>query len=296
MKHLQGKRALVTGAASGIGRAMALEFARQGTNLLLADRDQAGMIRTAMEVRAIGVEVETFHYDAEQPQQIVALAEFAKSLADGIDILVNNAGVTYRGSTDRMTAEHWERMLAINLYAPIRLTHELLPHFLKRREVHVLNVCSVLGLVGMPKVCAYNTAKFGLVGYTESLRSEYGVQGIGVTALCPGLVRTNLFSSSMSNGHEREKTPPRWTTTTPERVAKAGVRAVRKNRARVVMEPLARVMFAFKRFLPGVMDLAFHLGRQRQTEKRLAYWNAGASNTTSAREPGAPSAPTKHAA
>jgi short-subunit dehydrogenase len=135
-------------------------------------------------------------------------------------------------------------------------------------------VCSVLGLVGMPKVCAYNTAKFGLVGFTESLRTEYGVQGVGVTALCPGLVRTNLFTSSMSNGHEQQKTPPRWTTTTPEKVARAAVRAIRSNRGRVVMEPFARVMFAFKRFLPGVMDMAMHIGRARQTEKRLAYWQA----------------------
>jgi short-subunit dehydrogenase len=274
MKHLQGKRALVTGAASGIGRSIALELARRGTNLLLADRDQAGMARTAIEVRGLGVSVDLFHYDAEDPQQVVALAGFAKSLAGGVDILVNNAGVTYRGSTDRMTAEHWERMLQINLHAPILLTHELLPHLLAKREVHLLNVCSVLGLVGMPKVCAYNTAKFGLVGFTESLRSEYGVQGVGVTALCPGLVRTNLFTSSMSNGHEKQKTPPRWTTTTPEKVARAAVRAIRRNRARVVMEPLARVMFTFKRFLPGVMDIAMHLGRSRQTEKRLAYWQS----------------------
>ena len=193
-----------------------MELARRGTNLLLADRDQAGMSRTAIEIRGLGVNVDLFHYDAEQPEQIVALANFAKSLTGGIDILVNNAGVTYSGFTDRMTSEHWNRMLQINLHAPIRLTHELLPHLLKRRDVHLLNVCSVLGLVGMPKVCAYNTAKFGLVGFTESLRSEYGVQGVGVTALCPGLVRTNLFNSSMSNGHEKQKTPPRWTTTTPE--------------------------------------------------------------------------------
>lgn len=279
MKHLQGKRALVTGAASGIGRSIALELARRGTHLLLADRDQAGMARTAMEVRGLGVSVDLFHYDAEESRQVVALAEFAKSLAGGVDILVNNAGVTYRGSTDRMTAEHWERMLQINLHAPILLTHELLPHLLAKREVHLLNVCSVLGLVGMPKVCAYNTAKFGLVGFTESLRSEYGVQGVGVTALCPGLVRTNLFTSSMSNGHEKQKTPPRWTTTTSEKVARAAVRAIRRNRARVVMEPLARVMFTFKRFLPGVMDMAMHLGRSRQTEKRLAYWQAQEVNT-----------------
>ncbi|WP_425398794.1 SDR family NAD(P)-dependent oxidoreductase [Aeoliella sp.] len=274
MKQLQGKRALVTGAASGIGRAIALELARQGTHLLVADRDQMGMAHTAEMLRELGVEVETFHYDAEQPQEIVELAQFAAALPDGIDILVNNAGITYRGPTDRMEPEHWERMLDVNLYAPIRLTHELMPTLFVRRDVHILNVCSVLGLVGLPKVCAYSTSKFGLVGFTESLRSEYGVQGIGVTAICPGLVRTNLFNASISNGHERQKDPPRWATTTPERVAKVAVKAIRKNRARVVMEPVGRLMCFSRRFMPGLLDFALHLGRRKMTERRLAYWQS----------------------
>lgn len=272
MKQLDGKRALVTGTASGIGRAIALELAKCGTHLLLADRDDLGMARTAEMIGKRDVGVDTFHYDAERPEEIAGLARFAKSLPGGVDILVNNAGVTYRGPTDRMELQHWERMLDVNLYAPIRLTHELLPMLLSRRDVHLLNVCSVLGLVGLPKVSAYNTAKFGLVGYTESLRSEYGPQGVGVTALCPGLVRTNLFNASMSNGHERQKDPPRWTTTTPERVARAAVKAIRQNRRMVVMEPVARVTYAAKRFLPGLLDFALHVGRRRQTEKRLTYW------------------------
>jgi len=274
MRNLKQKRALVTGAASGIGKAIARELASAGANLLLADRDELGMEHTAYELRKLGVEVATKHYDAAVFKSIAELAQFAKQLPGEIDILVNNAGVTYRGPTDRMKVEHWQRMLDINLHAPIRLTHELLPTLLAKRDCHVLNVCSVLGLVGLPKVCAYNTAKFGLVGYTESLRSEYGPQGVGITALCPGLVRTNLFNASMSNGHEKQKNPPRWTTTTPERVANAAVKAIRRNRGRVVMEPVARVMYTAKRFVPGLLDWALLLGKRRNTEKRLAYWQA----------------------
>lgn len=272
VKQLHHKRALVTGAASGIGRAIALELAESGVELLLADCDCVGLERVSDELRGRGTEVATFRYDASQPETIAALAMFATQLPGGIDILVNNAGVTYRGPTDRMAVEHWELMLKVNLHAPIRLTHELLPTLLAKRECHILNVCSVLGLVGLPKVCAYNTSKFGLVGYTESLRAEYGPQGVGVTALCPGLVRTNLFNASMSNGHEKQKNPPRWTTTTSERVAKAAVRAIRRNRGRVVMEPLARVMHTAKRFVPGLLDWALLLGKRRNTEKRLSYW------------------------
>lgn len=274
MKHLEGKRALVTGAASGIGRAIALELAGHGVNLLLADRDELGMARTAELLVDSGVDAVTKHYDAANPDTIAELAEFARTLPGSIDILVNNAGITYRGFTDRMEVEHWERMLDVNLYAPIRLTHELLPVLLRRRDVHILNVCSVLGLVGLPKVCAYNTTKFGLVGFTESLRSEYGVQGVGVTALCPGLVRTNLFNASISNGHERQKTPPRWTSTTPERVARAAVKAIRRNRGVVVMEPVARLMHTAKRLAPGLLDTFLLLNRRHQTNKRMEYWDA----------------------
>jgi len=281
MKQLQGKRALVTGAASGIGRAIALKLASRGTHLVLADRDHLGMARTAEMAAPEAIHVATFHYDAAMPDEVAALAEFAAAQAGGVDLLVNNAGITYRGPTDRMQVEHWDRMLDVNLYAPIRLTHALLPTLLCRREVHILNVCSVLGLVGLPKVCAYNTAKFGLVGFTESLRSEYGPQGVGVTALCPGLVRTNLFDSSLSNGHEQAKHPPRWATTTPERVARAAVTAIRRNRGLVVMEPVARLTYAVKRFLPGLLDWSLHLGHRRQIEKRLAYWQSQAAAAAS---------------
>lgn len=272
MKQLQSKRALVTGAASGIGQAIALELARQAVHLLLADRDQAGMSRTAQMAGELGVGVNTFCYDAAHPEEIVELAKFAAALPDGVDILVNNAGITYRGMTDRMEPELWQRVLDVNLYAPIRLTQELLPMLLCKPDVHILNVCSVLGLVGLPKVCAYSTSKFGLVGYTESLRSEYGVQGVGVTALCPGLVRTNLFDASIPNGYEERKKPPRWATTTPDRVAKAAVKAIRRNKARVVMEPVACLMCFAKRFMPRLLDFALHLGRRKRTEQRLAYW------------------------
>ena len=195
MRQLENKRALVTGAASGIGRSIALELARHKVHLVLADRNQVGLAHTASEVAALGVECATYHYDAEIPQQVTSLAGFAQQQGTGIDILVNNAGVTYYGPTDRMEIGHWNTLMEVNVMAPVRLTHELLPTFIHRPEVHIVNICSVLGLVGLPKVCAYSTSKFALVGFSESLRSEYGKQGIGVTAICPGFVKTKLFAS-----------------------------------------------------------------------------------------------------
>lgn len=269
MRKLKNKRALVTGAASGIGRAIAIELARHGVHLVLADRNQIGLARTASEASRLGVECATFHYDAEVADQVTNLARFASSVGEGVDILVNNAGVTYHGPTDRMRMDHWQRLMETNVMAPVRLTQELFPSFIERPEAHILNVCSALGLVGLPKVCAYSTTKFALVGYSESLRAEFSKQGIGVTALCPGLVRTNLFTSSINDTAPKKKTPPDWVCTSPERVARAAVRAIRKNRGVVVVEPIARVLTLAKRFAPWLIDWGLHLGKRRHTRRRL---------------------------
>ncbi len=141
----------------------------------------------------------------------------------------------------------------------------------------MLNVCSVLGLVGMPKVTAYCTSKFGMVGFSESLRNELGRQGLGVTALCPGFVRTNLFSNAPLEAKvEDHKIPPKLVTTTPERVANAAVKAIYRNRRLVVMEPMARLMYATKRFAPWLMDFMFHLGRRKRIDRKMAHFERAA--------------------
>jgi len=186
---------------------------------------------------------------------------------------VNNAGVTYYGPTAEMRTEHWETLLAVNLLAPVRLTSLLLPTLLARPEAHVLNVCSALGLIGMPRVAAYCTSKFGLVGYTESLRAECSRLGLGVTALCPGFVSTNLFQNALRSSAERKaKAPPKWVCTTPERVARAAVKAVRRNKRLVIVEPVARMMYATKRFAPALLDLLQSFGRRKRIAAKQATW------------------------
>jgi short-subunit dehydrogenase len=170
-----------------------------------------------------------------------------------------------------MSAEHWDRLMRVNLLSHIQFTRELLPSLLARREAHVLNVCSVLGLFSMPKVTAYCASKFGMVGFTEALRSELGRQGLGVTALCPGFVTTNLFTSApLEEDVEEHKVPPRFICTTPERVANAAVKAIYRNRRLVIVEPFARLMYELKRFAPWLLDMVFHMGRRKRVAKKLA--------------------------
>jgi 3-oxoacyl-[acyl-carrier protein] reductase len=255
MKTIRGKKALVTGAASGIGRALALALAQQGADLYLLDLDGQQLEATARDARLSGTEVITRVCDLCDPAEISAAVASVLATWKGLDILVNNAGIAYYGPTHNMTGAQWHRIMAVNLLAPIQLARELIPTFADRDESHILNVCSVFGLVPQRKVTAYQTSKFGLVGFTAALRAEYARGGIGVTALCPGLVRTPMLESADKGlPDKRLPLPPRWLMTTPEHVAAVSIAAIRRNRGLVVVAPLAHVMWWVMRLSPRLVD------------------------------------------
>ncbi|HEY4235631.1 MAG TPA: SDR family NAD(P)-dependent oxidoreductase [Lacipirellulaceae bacterium] len=275
MRELRGKTALVTGAASGIGRAIALTLAGEGTRLFLVDIDDGGLATVAGETRQSGVEVLSRRCDVGRGEEVSATVAEILAKWNGVDILVNNAGITYYGKTEEMSVENWDKMLRVNLYSHLQFTRELLPSLLARREAHVLNVCSMFGLFGAPKLVAYCTTKFALVGFSEALRAEHGRNGLGVTALCPGFVSTNLFTSAPQHETAKEpKVPPKFFQVSPERVARAAVRAIRHNRRLVVIEPLARLTCTAKRLVPGFMDFFFHLGRRKRVARKMAKLEA----------------------
>ncbi len=267
MKVIRGKAALVTGAASGIGRAIALRLADEGARVFLLDVNQDHLEDAAAAVRSRGAEAVARVCDVSAPAQVTASICHACDALGGVDILVNNAGITYYGRTQCMAAEHWDRLLAINLRAPIQFTCELLPSMLARGEGHVLNVASICGLVGMARIAAYTTSKFGLVGFSESIRHEFGRAGIGVTALCPGFVDTRLFASApLGSDLAAAKQPPRWTLITPERVANRAIRAIYRNEHVVVMQATSRMLYFVKRLAPGLLDAVHRVRRPRKLQ------------------------------
>jgi short-subunit dehydrogenase len=249
MKVLRGKKALVTGAASGIGRSIALALAREGVDLYLVDIDDRKIDRVAHEARGHGVEVRTVHCDLTRPEEITALLENVFRGWGRLNILVNNAGVAYRGPTHQMSSDEWNRLLAVNLMAPIQLVREFLP-ILRSNEAHILNVCSILGLAGTRKAAAYQTSKFALVGLSAALRAEYGNSAFGVTALCPGFVHTPMVDEL----HEAEKLPPEWMFTDLDTVAAAAIRAIRKNKGIAVVGTAARALWLLTRLSPAFVD------------------------------------------
>ncbi|MDZ4818046.1 MAG: SDR family oxidoreductase [Planctomycetota bacterium] len=265
MKNLAGKHALVTGAASGIGRAIAQQLAAAGAHLYLWDLDQEQLTRVAHEIRNPNAHIVIDSCDLSRIENISIGLERLWKLWDRVDLLVNNAGIAYYGPTENMTAEQWDRLMTINLMAPIHLTRQLLPHMLKLPEAHILNVCSISGLVAAGRFCAYHVSKFGLVGFSEALRAEYVRRGIGVTALCPGPVITKLYDSAMNGRTDRKvPNPPRWLSATPEQVAKRGIRGVQKNRGMVIVTPMAHFLWRAKRLAPGVLDALNCITRKKR--------------------------------
>ena len=265
MRTIQGKTAIITGGASGIGKAIALQLAAEGARLYLIDIDGNALTQAVGELKQQGAEVLGRQCDVSDSQALASTGEHAMAHCQSIDILVNNAGIAYYGETAAMSPGDAQRLLQVNLHAPIELTRQLLPQLLSREEAHVLNVASFLGLIGSRRLALYSASKFGLVGFSESLRAEYGRHGLGVTALCPGFVDTGLFESApLGTDREAPKLPPRWILTTPEKIAQRAVRAIYRNRAVDVSPFYARLAHLGKRLVPGLLDWANHLSRKRK--------------------------------
>jgi short-subunit dehydrogenase len=266
VKQLRGKKALVTGAASGIGRAIALELASQGTDLYLIDIDEQGLAGVASEVKTRGVEVIHRRCDLRVAEQIQETIAQVVDGWGGCDILVNNAGILLYGATDQTTDDQWAHLAAVNLHAPVYFIRALLPVLLRRPEAHILNVCSIYGLVPKRRLAAYEMAKFALVGLSQSLRLEYGPRGLGITAFCPGLVKTGLVSAArQQNRLEGRLNLDTRLAVSPEVVGRRAVKAIRRNEGLVVVTLHARTLWLLHRCFPRLLDRWQHLKRRRKT-------------------------------
>jgi short-subunit dehydrogenase len=255
VKNLRDKRALITGAGSGIGRAIALELARHGSHLWLLDINELTLESVTIEARSYGVDVMTRRCDLRRGDEILSAFDEVLKTWSGIDILVNNAGIMCYGATENISDQQWTELLAVNLTAPITLTRLFLPSLLKRPEAHIVNVCSIYGLVPYRRLAAYQTTKFALVGFSQSLRLEYGRRGLGITALCPGLVQTDLIAAAERGGRVMGRLNfPTHLAVPPEQIALRAVRAIQKNEGLVVCTTHARALWLVYRCFPRLLD------------------------------------------
>lgn len=258
MKDFRDKIVLVTGAASGIGKATALGFAREGANLVVADVDEGGLERTAEEIRGVGRRALPVKTDVSRREEVEVLCRKALEEFGRVDVLMNNAGVGMACEIKDTDLSDWEWIVGINLWGPIFTLHYLLPHMVERKSGHVVNVASGAGLIGLPASGAYTTTKFGVVGLSEVLRTELERFHIGVTTVCPGVVRTPIFDRTKVKGFKQGITKMTdmkgnpFKGVTPEQAAKKILRAVKRNQAVLVFTAFATVLYNMKRVSPGL--------------------------------------------
>lgn len=255
MRSFRGKRALVTGAASGIGRAIALALAKEGTSLWLLDLNEAALSSAAREAEDHGVDVVTNVCDLADPKQITEVVTAIHARWGGLNILVNNAGIAHYGPMHLITADQWQRIMSVNLLAPIQLIRELFASLNAQDDAHIVNICSMFGLFPFRKLSAYQTSKFGLVGFTLALRGEYQRFDFGITAVCPGLVQTPMIHELKRSGDGKPAPVlPALLFATADKVAARTLTAMRKNKGLVLVSPTARVGWWLMRLSPTLFD------------------------------------------
>jgi NAD(P)-dependent dehydrogenase (short-subunit alcohol dehydrogenase family) len=268
VRDLRGKRCLITGAASGIGRATALLAASRGAELFLTDIDAEGLEKVAEEVRgAAGTVSYAKAADIADYEAIVAMAEEIHATGVNMDVVMNIAGVSAWGSIDRLERRHWQKMVDINLMGPVGVLECFVPPMIAAKQGgHIVNVSSAAGLFGLPWHAAYSASKFGLRGVSEVLRFDLRRYRIGVSLVCPGAVKTPLMGTVDLVGIDREsprikKLVDRFGdhAVSPEKVAEKIVVGIEKNRYMVFTSADIRIGYWFQRKFAPPYELTMRL-------------------------------------
>jgi NAD(P)-dependent dehydrogenase (short-subunit alcohol dehydrogenase family) len=275
------KAALVTGAASGIGRETALAFARAGADLIICDVNERGLEETAAAIRALGRPVLARRVDVSRAEEMRAFAAAVHREREAVDVLMNNAGVGLGAGFVDTSLEDWEWIVAINLWGVVHGCHFFVPPMVaRRRGGHVVNVSSAAGYLATAQLAAYSTTKFAVFGLSEALRDELAPHGIGVTTVCPGIINTPITTSARMRGASATSEARaaliemyRRRNYGPERVAANILKAVARNRAVAPVSAEAWLIYVLKRLAPNTtarLNRAFWARAERQWRRAQA--------------------------
>jgi short-subunit dehydrogenase len=253
-----GKTCVITGAAGGIGAALAQNIARRKVVLVLIDKDAEALADVAEEARRMGAAVDTYVIDLGDGGDRLDLAAEVAERHGGADLLINNAGVALSGTFEQVSMKDFDWLMEINLHAVIRMTKAFLPQLLSRPGSHVVNLSSLFGLIAPPTQVAYATSKFGVRGFSEALRHELAGR-VGVTVVHPGGIKTNIAANARLSGpdltgEQRErarKFAEAALTLPPEEAARQIVVAIQARRPRLVITRSAKVADLLARLTPS---------------------------------------------
>ncbi|WP_375477820.1 SDR family NAD(P)-dependent oxidoreductase [uncultured Jatrophihabitans sp.] len=286
MTDLKDKVAVVTGAGSGIGRALACDLARRGAKLAISDVDTTGLAETARQARGLGAPVLETKLDVTDREAVLNYAADVAAEYGVVNVVFNNAGIAFTGDIEHMTFEQIERVMDVDFWGVVYGTKAFLPHLIASGDGHVVNISSLFGLLAMPSQSAYNAAKFAVRGFTEALRQEMLIAGhpVRVTCVHPGGIKTAIARNSGAvEGEDQtqiaEFFDQKLAKTTPESAARTILRAVVGNRPRAVVGLDAKLLDLLVRAIgPGYQRLV------AASAKRLKPQSA-------VRAPGAPATP-----
>jgi len=265
--YFDGKIVVVTGAASGIGLEIARAFARRGADLALADINEEGLLAVKEELGSQGCKVYAQVVDVSQAQQVKDFCDRVYEEMGRVDILCNNAGIAIGGEIKDMTLDDWESLVGVILWGVIYGCHYFYPRMIEQGGGgHIVNTSSIGGLAPFPRMAAYCSCKFGVVGLSETLRAEAALHGIGVSVICPGFVATSMVKAGRVISGSKRSTADQHLMAAdkvlmlrnypPSRVGEAVVKAVERNRGVVTVTPEAYLIdfsYRFSRRIYGAL-------------------------------------------
>jgi len=254
MKSFEGKIVLLTGAASGIGRLMALMMAEEKPVLALADINKKMLSETAAACAAKGAVVRTYPSDISKKKEIEGLANKVVNDLGRVDILINNAGIVKGKFVHESDYDDIVRTMEVNFIGSAYLTRLLLPHMMKRNEGHIVNVASAMGLTGVPRMGEYVASKHAIVGFTDTLRMElkkYGYSGVKTLCVCPSGIDTGMFPGY--------RAPIMSPLLKPETVARRTLKSIKKGRTYLKLPFIVKLIPSMKLFPAPAQDVMARL-------------------------------------
>jgi hypothetical protein len=265
IKSFEDRVAVITGGGSGIGQALAWQLADKGCNLALVDVNRKGMQETKKGISNKDVKVSLHVADVSSEKAMAKLADDVIDAHGQVNLLFNNAGITYAKSFEGHSLEDWKRIIGINIWGVIYGCHFFLPH-LKQQEgdAHIINLSSMVAFLAPPQQTSYSTTKSAIQGLSESLWAELHGEGVGVTVVHPGAIRTNIMDEALKSAEDKEG----FARTTSmvnkmampvEKAAKKIIKAVKKDKMRVVIGFDAMLFEGAKRALPNLSNKMFLL-------------------------------------
>jgi NAD(P)-dependent dehydrogenase (short-subunit alcohol dehydrogenase family) len=275
MRSFEGRVAAITGAASGIGRALAIELAARGAHLALSDIDEVGLADTVARCEGRGVKVTAQRLDVADRAAMYAWADRVVADHGRANVIVNNAGVAVAATVEGVSYDDFEWLMNINFWGVVYGTKAFLPHLKASGDGHVVNLSSVFGLLSIPSQSVYNAAKFAVRGFTDALRMELEIEGapVSCTTVHPGGVKTNIARSARvdpsveavtGDAEEARRGFDRALITTPEKAARQILLGVQRDRRRVLVGPDAKVLDLVSRLPASVVQQVVVKGAGRR--------------------------------